>query len=67
MFPVFQIKDIKLDSGQSCSGKQLTYRGKREREQSTKENEKLEGFRSPDRRNSSKVKTQNHFFLLVAV
>ena len=49
---IFQIKDTKLDSGKSCLGKQLADRRKREREQSTKENKKCEGFRSPDRRNS---------------
>ena len=30
---VFQIKDTKLDSGKSCSGKQLVESRKREREQ----------------------------------
>ena len=40
--PVFQIKDTKLDSGKSCSGKRITHWRKREQNKSTQEKPKRE-------------------------
>ena len=61
---VFQLKDTKLDSGQSCSGKQLADWRKCEREQFWTGKPKLWKEQIAEQGKSWKVQTPNRFCLL---